>query len=103
MAERAKHQSVVRRTPFPRSATTPLVPPIVPSVVFAARDVDQMNGVYEGQEQGFTYAREGSPNAELLAAKIAALEGADAGLVTSSGMSAVAAIMLGLLLSLIHI
>jgi cystathionine gamma-synthase len=73
------------------------VPPIVPSVVFAARDVDQMNGVYEGQEQGFTYAREGSPNAELLAAKIAALEGADAGLVTSSGMSAVAAIMLGLL------
>jgi cystathionine gamma-synthase len=97
VAERAKHQSVVRRTPFPRSATTPLVPPIVPSVVFAARDVDQMNGVYEGQEQGFTYAREGSPNAELLAAKIAALEGADAGLVTSSGMSAVAAIMLGLL------
>jgi cystathionine gamma-synthase len=65
--------------------------------VFVARDVDQMNGVYEGLEQGFTYAREGSPNADLLAAKIAGLEGAECGFVTSSGMSAVAAIVLGLL------
>jgi cystathionine gamma-synthase len=92
-----KHQSVVRRTPFPRSATTPLVPPIVPSAVFVARDADHMNRVYEGQEPGFTYAREGSPNAELLAAKIAALEAAECGFITSSGMSAVAAIVLGLL------
>jgi cystathionine gamma-synthase len=92
-----KRQNVVRRTPFPRSATMPLVPPIVPSAVFVARDADHMNDVYEGQEQGFTYAREGSPNAELLAAKIAALEGAECGFVTSSGMSAVAAILLGLL------
>jgi cystathionine gamma-synthase len=92
-----KPRSVVRRTPFPRSTTAPLVPPIVPSAVFVARDADHMNSVYEGQEQGFTYAREGSPNAELLAAKIAALEGAECGLITSSGMSAVAAIVLGLL------
>src|SRR5438105_2114878 len=56
-----------------------------------------MNRVYEGQEQGFTYAREAGPNAELLAAKIAALESAECGLITSSGMSAVAAIVLGLL------
>jgi cystathionine gamma-synthase len=75
----------------------PLVPPIVPSAVFIARDADHMNGVYEGTERGFTYGREGSPNAELLAAKIAALEGAETGLVTSSGMSAIAAIVLALL------
>src|SRR5262245_30393909 len=56
-----------------------------------------MNSVYEGQEPGFTYGREGSPNAELLANKIAALEGAEWGLITSSGMSAVAALVLGLL------
>jgi len=97
VAEETKHQSVVRRTPFPRSATSPLVPPIVPSAVFVARDADHMNGVYEGREQGFTYGREGGPNAELLAAKIASLEGAECGLITSSGMSAVAAILLGLL------
>jgi cystathionine gamma-synthase len=82
---------------MPASATSPLVPPIVPSAVFVARDADHMNSVYEGRERGFTYAREGSPNAELLAAKIAALEGAESGLITSSGMSAVAAIVLGLL------
>jgi len=97
VAEETKHQSVVRRTPFPRSATSPLVSPIVPTAVFVARDADHMNRVYEGHEQGFTYGREGSPNAELLAAKIASLEGAECGLITSSGMSAVAAILLGLL------
>jgi cystathionine gamma-synthase len=73
------------------------VPPIVPSAVFVARDADHMNDVYEGRQRGFTYARESSPNAELLAAKIAALEGAEAALITSSGMSAIAAILLGLL------
>jgi cystathionine gamma-synthase len=74
-----KRTSVVRRTPFPQSATTPLAPPIVPSAVFVARDADQMNDIYEGREAGFTYAREGSPNADQLAAKIAALEGPNAG------------------------
>jgi len=98
-----KHHSVVRRVPFPRSTTTPLVPPIVPSAVFVAADADQMNDVYEGREQGFTYAREGSPNADLLAAKIAALEGAESGFITSSGMSAVAATVLGLLKAGDHI
>jgi cystathionine gamma-synthase len=98
-----KPKSIVRRTPFPRSVTTPLVPPIVPSAVFVARDADHMNRVYEGQEPGFTYGREGNPNAELLAAKIAALEGAECGFVTSSGMSAAAAIVLGLLKAGDHI
>jgi cystathionine gamma-synthase len=95
VSDQVKPPSVVRRTPFPRSTTVPLVPPIVPSAVFVARDADHMNRVYEGQEQGFTYGREGSPNAELLATKIAALEGAECGLITSSGMSAVGAIVLG--------
>ena len=103
MSEKVKRPHTVRRTPFPPSATSPLVPPIVPSAVYVARDVDHMNAVYEGQQQGFTYAREGSPNAELLAAKIAALEGAESAQVTSSGMSAVAAIVLGLLKSGDHI
>ena len=97
MSDELKPPSVVRRTPFPRSATVPLVPPLIPSAVFVARDAHQMNSIYEGQEQGFTYAREGGPNADLLAAKIAALEGAEYGLVCSSGMSAIAAIVLGLL------
>jgi cystathionine gamma-synthase len=103
VSEDVKHQSVVRRTPFPSSTTTPLVPPIVPSAVFVASDADQMNDVYEGREQGFTYAREGSPNADLLASKIAVLEDAESAFITSSGMSAVAAIVLGLIKAGDHI
>lgn len=103
MSDDLKRPSVVRRTPFPQSGTVPLVPPLMPSAVFVARDADHMNDVYEGRDQGFTYAREGSPNADMLAAKIAALEGAELALVTSSGMSATAAILLGLLKAGDHI
>jgi cystathionine gamma-synthase len=94
---RLEHRSVVRRTPFPQSATAPLVPPLFPSAVYIAGDADQMNRVYEGAEFGFTYAREGNPNAEHLGSKIAQLEGADVCLITNSGMSAVTAVVLGLL------
>jgi len=96
-------KKIVRRTRLPGSGTSPLVPPIVPSAVFVARDADDMNDVYEGRKTGFTYAREASPNAELLAAKIAALEGAETALITSSGMSAMGAIFLGLLKAGDHI
>lgn len=81
----------------------PLVAPIVPSAVHVARDVDHMNDVYEGRDTGFTYAREASPNADMLGAKISALEGVELSLITSSGMSATAAIFLGLLKAGDHI
>ena len=45
---------------------------------------------------GYTYAREGHPNAETLAQRIDALEGAEGGLVVGSGMAAVTAALLGL-------
>lgn len=93
----SERPSSVRRIPFPATCTRPLVAPIHPSAVYIAQDADQMNRVYEGTESGFTYAREGNPNADYLAAKIALLESAQACLITSSGMSAVAAITLGLL------
>ncbi|MBI3463647.1 MAG: PLP-dependent transferase, partial [Planctomycetes bacterium] len=88
---------VVRRTMLPSSVTVPLVSPLFPSVVYRANDATQMDRVYEGKEPGFTYAREGNPNAEVLAAKIGQLEGAEACVITSSGMSAVSAITLALL------
>ncbi len=48
------------------------------------------------------YAREGHPNASLLADKLAWMEGRDpetrrSGVVTSSGMSVISAVLLGLL------
>jgi cystathionine beta-lyase/cystathionine gamma-synthase len=41
--------------------------------------------MYSGRVQGFTYAREGHPNADVLAAMIDALEGREGGLVTGLG------------------
>ena len=52
---------------------------------------------YEGELQGYTYAREGHPNADVLAQHIDALEGVEGGLVVGSGMAAITALFMGLL------
>jgi cystathionine gamma-synthase len=46
---------------------------------------------------GYTYAREGHPNADMLAEKIDWLEGGEGGLISGSGMAAISAMFLGLL------
>ncbi len=76
--------------------STPVVSPIMPSVVYAAETPDVLDAQYEGRAQGYTYAREGHPNADLLARRIDALEGVTGGIVTGSGMAAVSAALLGL-------
>ena len=49
-----------------------------------------------GWAPGYTYAREGHPNADVLARKLDQLEGAHGGIVLGSGMAAVAAVLMGL-------
>jgi cystathionine gamma-synthase len=90
-------KSLIRRTPWPESAARPLGSPLQPAVAYAAESPDALDAQYEGQTKGYTYAREGHPNAEVLAAKIDWLEGAEGGVVTGSGMAAVAAALFGLL------
>ncbi|KAA9009185.1 trans-sulfuration enzyme family protein [Histidinibacterium aquaticum] len=89
-------RTTVRRTDWPQGGSTPLVTPLQPSVVYRSRDPDELDAQYS-EGSAFTYAREGHPNAEVLARKIDALEGARDGFVTGSGMSAVGAMFLGLL------
>jgi cystathionine beta-lyase/cystathionine gamma-synthase len=88
---------LVRRTAWPASISRPVVTPLQPSVVYASESPDQLDAQYLGNIKGYTYAREGHPNAEVLATKIDALEGATGGLITGSGMAAVAATLFGLL------
>ncbi len=85
----------IRRTPFPTSVSRPVVTPLMPSVVYASESPDQLDAQYEGREHGYTYAREGHPNADILAQKIDALETAEDGLIVSSGMAAVSAVLMG--------
>lgn len=88
--------SLVRRPAWPTSTSRPVVTPIQPSVVYASPDPDGLDAQYE-DGSGFTYAREGHPNATVLAQKIDALEGVSGGIITGSGMSAVGAVFLGVL------
>lgn len=80
-----------------KPASSAVVTPIMPSVVYASDSPDALDDQYEGRMSGYTYAREGHPNADALAARLDALEGAAGGLVLGSGMAAVSAVLLGLL------
>ncbi len=69
----------MRRTDFPTSISRAVVTPLQPSVVYASPSPDALDAQYEGARKGYTYAREGHPNATLLAQKIDMLEGAEGG------------------------
>jgi len=78
----------------PASTTAPLAPPLQLSSVYRVADLRAIDALYQGDEPGYIYARDGHPNAAQLAAKVAALEGAEAGLVCASGMAAESAVFL---------
>lgn len=92
----SEEYSLVRRMGWPESASRPVGTPIQPSVVYASPDPDTLDAQYEGRLSGYTYAREGHPNADVLARKIDLLEGARGGIVLGSGMAAVTAVLMGL-------
>lgn len=83
------------RQPWPTGVSRPLVSPLQPSVVYAADSPDTLDAQYAGELSGYTYAREGHPNADVLARMIDELEGGAGGIVTGSGMAAVTAGILG--------
>lgn len=78
-----------------------LVPPIVYSATFAARDAAEFAAMASQPRHARYYTRYGNPLHEQVAAQLVALEGAEAGthdaLVTASGMGAVSLVLLGLL------
>ncbi len=90
-------KTLVRRMPLVEGVSRPVVTPIQPSVVYASPSPDVLDQQYSGETKGFTYAREGHPNAELLAQKIDMLEGVEGGLILGSGMAAVTAVLMGIL------
>ena len=50
---------------------------------------------FAGEEEGYTYGRSGNPTVTSFEMRLAALEGTEAALATSSGMSAVMLMMFG--------
>ncbi|MEH7346142.1 aminotransferase class I/II-fold pyridoxal phosphate-dependent enzyme [Bacillus sp. JJ1532] len=78
------------------------VTPIYQTSAFTFEDLDDMEGYYQG-EGNYLYSRVGNPNTDELGQAVAALEGAPAGVATSSGLSAILAAVLTVLKSGDHI
>jgi len=86
-----------RATAPPVSASRPLTPPIHLANVYVFDDLEQVDAVWEGHRSGYVYGRFGTPNHTMLEETLAALEGAEAAVVTASGMGALSAFLLGAL------
>ncbi|HWC88808.1 MAG TPA: PLP-dependent aspartate aminotransferase family protein [Pirellulales bacterium] len=77
--------------------TQPLAMPIYTSAVYRCADTGQASAIMGAELPGYVYARDGHPNADVLAEKCRLLHAADRAVVCSSGMAALAAAALALL------
>lgn len=74
-----------------------LNPPIYWSSTYAFDSVEQGRARFAGEEGGMIYSRLTNPTVQLLEERLAALEGAQAGLAFGSGMGAITTLMWALL------
>jgi cystathionine beta-lyase/cystathionine gamma-synthase len=79
---------------LPLGNSAPLVPPLYQSSVYTLPDLDVLDRIMTGEAPGFIYARDGHPNARLLADQLAAVEQAEWAVVCGSGMGAITAMLL---------
>ena len=74
-----------------------LTPPLHLTSTFAFPDAETGGALFAGEAEGHIYSRISNPTVALLEARIADLEGAEAGLATASGMGAISSLMWTLL------
>ena len=74
----------------PDPATGALVPPLYFATTFHFGSTEHGAALFSGEEEGYVYTRWGNPTVDVLQKRVAALEGAEAGLATASGMAAIA-------------
>jgi len=81
----------------------PLDTPIVLSSAFGFASAEEAAGAFRGENDAYIYGRWGNPTVEVLEAKIAALEEAEAACATASGMAAISGAILSVCSSGDHI
>ena len=74
-----------------------LVPPLHLSSTFTFESTDHGAALFAGEREGHFYSRVSNPTVALLEARMAELEGAEAGLATASGMGAITSTLWSLL------
>jgi cystathionine beta-lyase/cystathionine gamma-synthase len=80
-----------------RVLTTPVAPPLYPSAVYELPNFELIERAMDGEPGYFGYARSEHPNAAALESAVASLEQGEAAVTTSSGMAAIATLMLAAL------
>jgi methionine-gamma-lyase len=96
MQKYAKETDIVHGIHTSHITTMDLVPPIHMTSTYRFRDADHGAGIFSGTENGYAYTRMGNPTVDLFQEKIALLEGGEAAIAASSGMSAIAAVAMTL-------
>jgi O-succinylhomoserine sulfhydrylase len=93
---------VIRRRPT-ASSHREQVSPLYMTSGFSFPNAEQARAVYVGETPGYVYSRWENPNTDELVARLCALEGAEAGIPTASGMAAIFTALAGLLNSGDHV
>jgi methionine-gamma-lyase len=83
--------------PNRRGVNGPIVTEIVRSSTFTFSSTEEMKLWAEGKNKAYIYTRYGNPTLTVAQKKIAALEGAEAAVVASSGMAAISSALLAAL------
>lgn len=93
-----RHETdVLHRGEGAREGARPLTTPIYQSTTFVFANAAEVEQHQQGDTSRYLYSRHANPTVEAAEAKIAALEGAESAMVTSSGMAATATALFGLL------
>ena len=83
--------------PNRRGVNGPIVTEIIRSSTFTFSSTEEMKLWAEGKNKAYIYTRYGNPTLTVAQKKIAALEGAEGAIVTSSGMAAISSALLAAL------
>jgi len=90
-------QAIHAGEPNRRGVNGPIVTEIIRSSTFTFTSTEQMKLWAEGKNNAYIYTRYGNPTLAVAEQKIAALEGAQAAVVASSGMAAISSALLAAL------
>src|ERR1700736_29562 len=95
--QRADATRAVHSGEWKHGRNAPVTTPIVRTSNFIFADTAEMKLWAEGKSKAYIYTRYGNPTLAVAEGKIAALEGAEAAVVTASGMAAISSALLGAL------
>jgi cystathionine beta-lyase/cystathionine gamma-synthase len=88
---------VLHRGEGAREGASPLNTPIYATTTFVFANAAELEAFNQGKSNKYLYTRYGNPTVQAVEEKLAVLEGAEAALVTSSGMAATSTAFFGLL------